>query len=126
MRIFILTVLSLSTLYCSPEHRHANSDSSTINKPVGGTDSDSSEDNRIPFSEVVVRVLQPAGCFDCHGKYKNIDNVRKVIVVGAPELSRFYLRASTDMPPIEEGYLPLSEEQLGVLSDWISQGARGD
>lgn len=128
MRAILILTLGLSITYCSPEHRHGDiapaTTTDTTEGTKGGGDTVAVDDDRIAFSEVVARVLEPTGCFDCHGKFKNFADISKRIVPGSPEQSRLFVRASTDMPPIEEGYLPLSEEQIALLRDWIAQGAR--
>lgn len=122
LRFFLFIFISTAALSCSPEHRQG------VLQGVSDINGKGGDDNTItatgmPFSEVVERVLQPAGCFDCHGKYRKHETIIKTVIPGNPEGSRLFIRASTDMPPIEEGYLPLSEDQLSILRDWISEGA---
>lgn len=123
MRFWIVLLLGSMIVFCSPEHRRGTAPGITSAESEPAQDVIDAAEGQLRFSMVVEDVLQPAGCFDCHGKYKNIDNIRKAVVPGAPEQSRLYIRASTDMPPIEDGYPPLSEEQLSLLREWILQGA---
>lgn len=120
MRILVLSLIALSTIYCSPEHRSGNlsTASDLADKPDG---------DGMPFSELVEKVFQPTGCFDCHNtakrSFKNYETVLKIVTPGNAQTSKLYLRSSTDMPPIEEGYMPLTDDQLQIVRDWIDQGA---
>lgn len=124
MRFWFVLVLSFTTIFCSPQHRHGAVPGITSSEDPATKTPDDPNDMRLRFVEVINTVFQPAGCFDCHGKYKNIETIRKIIVPGFPEESRLFLRASRDMPPIEDGYPPLTDDQLTILRDWILQGAR--
>jgi mono/diheme cytochrome c family protein len=79
-------------------------------------------------------------CLECHGRNprrvkKNLnildhpsllDGGRRMVVPGAPEDSRLIQRiADGSMPPEEEEVrLPrVSEEELGILTDWVRGGA---
>lgn len=120
-RALSLLLIGLMLVNCSPEHRHGDLSGITdIDKGGDGT----INPDAIPFSEVVTNVFEPAGCFDCHGKFRKHETLMKTVDLSvAPEETKLYRRASTDMPPIEEGYLPLSPDQLNLIRDWIEQGA---
>lgn len=122
LRLFTLILLSSLFFSCSPEYRSGEPSANDFDSTNGSLEPSPSD--ALPFSEVVEKVFKPSGCFDCHGKYKTYATMAKIVVPGSPETSRLFLRASTDMPPIEEGYLPLSTDQLELLRQWILQGAR--
>jgi hypothetical protein len=113
-RFFILSFITFSAICCSPKHRSGD---------ISGASDIDFNTTGMPFSELVEKVFEPAGCFDCHGKYKKYETVLKIIIPGDALMSKLYLRASTDMPPIEEGYMPLTDEQVQTVRDWIDQGA---
>jgi serine/threonine-protein kinase len=86
------------------------------------------------------REILQRNCFECHGRdparakknlhilnYQSLlDSARRIVVPGAPDDSRLIQRiADGSMPPEEEEVrLPrVSEEELGVLREWIQGGA---
>lgn len=124
MRILILLIFAVSALRCSPEHRSGNVSGITDLESPGGDGKTEVNPDALPYSEVVKNVFEPAGCFDCHGKFRKYETIIKTVdLTVPPEQTKLYRRSATDMPPIEEGYLPLTPEQLDLIREWIAQGA---
>lgn len=124
-KLLLVLILAATATHCSPEHFQNLADNSPQGTP-GKTDSaeeSTSDDGRLRYQAVVDAVMTPV-CLDCHKK--NLGSYERVlakVVPGDPEKSVFYIRAKTDMPPWEEGYAPLTPEQLDVIYNWILQGA---
>jgi hypothetical protein len=124
MKFWNLTIifLFLNATACSPEH--ISGDALLKAGPDAGKDPIDLNDGKIHFSQVIDSVFKPVGCLDCHKAFSNYSIVfQKTVVAGSPEKSKLFIRSATDMPPIEEGYLPMSDEQLEFIKQWILQGA---
>ena len=93
-----------------------------------------------------IRPILSENCFACHGPDAakrmtalRLDNElgaetalsggRKAIVPGDPESSELYLRVSASdptkrMPPASMGHDPLADREIGLLRQWIAEGAQ--
>lgn len=125
-KLLLVIILSVAVTHCSPEHFQNLVDNSSQEAPgkTDSTDESTNGDGHLRYQDVVDAVMTPV-CLDCHKK--NLGTYERVlakVVPGDPEKSVFYIRAKTDMPPWEEGYAPLTPEQLDVIYNWILQGAR--
>lgn len=85
-----------------------------------------------------IRPILSDKCFSCHGpdSGKRVNQIRfdveagarAAIVAGDPEHSRLYLRVSSAdaakrMPPSYAGKDKLNEREIGLIREWIAQGA---
>ena len=125
-----LIILSIALILgaCSPRH---NPGSGTLSNKGGDGNSGnpksappiSVDDGKIHFKQVVDTIFKTTGCLDCHKKFTNYALVFKSVIPNQPEKSKLYLRAKLDMPPAEDGYPPLTDEQLEFIKQWVAQGA---
>ncbi|MCB9072917.1 MAG: hypothetical protein H6623_04780 [Bdellovibrionaceae bacterium] len=126
-----LIILSITLILgaCSPRHNPGTG----ITSDKGGDDNSGNpkgvpvkppvDDGKIHFQQVVDTIFKTTGCLDCHKKFTNYALVVKGVVPNQPEKSKLYLRAKLDMPPIDDGYPPLTNEQLEFIKQWIAQGS---
>lgn len=113
--LFSLFVLCLQ---CSKEHVPGTTTSTEKTDTIT-----SFPEGTIRYQEVVDKIMKPI-CLDCHKKnMSTYEQLLARVVPGDPEKSKFYLRAKTDMPPIFEGYPPLTDDELELIYNWIAQGA---
>ena len=103
-----------------------------------------STSNTIEFNRVILPILSDK-CFACHGPDKNsrktalrfdteegafinLGEDKFAIVRGQPDKSEMIRRISSDdeairMPPAYAGHAKLSQQEISLIRQWISQGA---
>ena len=124
--------LALFICSCSPEHiqkitpitdQDAPKTPGTPEEENPTDENNSNSEELINYQNVLEAVMTPV-CLDCHKRsLGTYEKVLSKVVPGAPDKSEFYIRVKTDMPPIEEGYAPLTAEQISLIYQWILQGA---
>lgn len=127
-RLFLKTITCAFFLCllsnCSPEHFQKLSNQAATAQSGNADNGEAIDDGTVRFQQVVDKVMTPV-CWDCHKKgLGTYEKVLAKVIPGEPDKSVFYLRAKTDMPPLEDGYPPLTDEQLEVIYQWIADGAQ--